>query len=159
MLFDITGHNPNDVFTDASLVVTGNWSGTYGLTGARKGGSVAIQCASYPPDKITTFSSMPTLIKGHHYLLLVSHYTQTQSGYSLAFGGGTAVITDLKPPHLQSASVHCDMKSITVVLNKPMQCNSLASGGSDFIISSLPVQLSAQPHQVAITVSIWTPFF
>ena len=29
-LYDITGHNPNDIFIDNSLVVTGNWAGTYG---------------------------------------------------------------------------------------------------------------------------------
>ena len=33
-LYDITGHNADDIFTDTSLVVTGNWSGTYGNTGA-----------------------------------------------------------------------------------------------------------------------------
>ena len=37
-LYDITGHEPNDVFTDASLVVTANWAGTYGITGASAGG-------------------------------------------------------------------------------------------------------------------------
>src|SRR5262249_6777856 len=26
MLYDITGHNPDDVFTDQSLIVTGNWA-------------------------------------------------------------------------------------------------------------------------------------
>ena len=33
-LYDITGRNPNDIFTVNSLVVTGNWAGTYGATGA-----------------------------------------------------------------------------------------------------------------------------
>src|SRR5258706_14574687 len=28
-LFDITGHNPNEVYTNPSLFVVGNWSGTY----------------------------------------------------------------------------------------------------------------------------------
>jgi hypothetical protein len=79
-LFDITGHNPDDIYTDVSLVVTGNWSATYGNTGARAGGSTTIQCASLPNQKITTFSAMPTLIVGHKYLLMVSHYTNTQSG-------------------------------------------------------------------------------
>jgi gliding motility-associated-like protein len=136
MLYDITGHNPQDVFTDVSLIVTGNWAGTYGLTGAHNGGSSQIECASDPADHISTFSKMPTLIQGHKYLLLISHYTQTQSGYSLVFNGGTAVITDPKEPHLQSATVHCDRKSLTVVLNKQMQCSSLASNGSDFNIPS-----------------------
>ena len=36
----------------------------------------------------------PKLQQGHEYLLLVTHPTGTQSGYSLAFGGGTAVLND-----------------------------------------------------------------
>ncbi len=136
MLFDITGHDPFDVFTDPSLVVTGNWAGTYGLTGARNGGSKKIECASVPSDHVPTFSTMPSLIVGHKYLLLVSHYTESQSGYSLTFNGGTAVITDPKEPHLQSVNVPCDGKSLILLLNKDMQCSSLAADGSDFIISS-----------------------
>ena len=108
MLFDITGHKPADVFTNVSLVVIGNWAGTYGLTGARAGGSTFTQCGSDPKAKVPTFSIMPTLIQGHKYLLLVSHYTDTQSGYSLTFGGGTAVITDPKLPDLLSASTGCN---------------------------------------------------
>src|SRR5207342_2701171 len=49
-LYDITGHNPDDIYTNNSLVVTGNWSGTYGATGARNDGVNYIQCASSPPD-------------------------------------------------------------------------------------------------------------
>ncbi len=75
MLYDITGQNPDAVYTNASLIVAGNWAGTYGITGARPGGSAKIGCASNPVDNHTTFSSMPNLKVGHQYLLLVSHYT------------------------------------------------------------------------------------
>jgi gliding motility-associated-like protein len=136
MLFDITGRNPNDAYTDVSLVVTGNWTGTDGRTGAAAGGSNVIQCASQPAQNNPTFSTMPYLIKGHNYLLLISHFTQSQSGYRLSFGGGTAVITDPKQPHLSSTIIACDGKSIVVVLNKQMRCASLAKDGSDFLISS-----------------------
>ncbi len=135
-LFDITGHNPNDVFTDNSLIVTGNWSGSYGLTGASSTGANYIQCASYPGDNAPTFAAMPTLIKGHTYLLLISHYTDSQSGYQLSFGGGTASITDPTIPMLLSASISCDGSTISVKLSKKVQCKSLASDGSDFSISS-----------------------
>ncbi len=47
-LYDITGRNPNDIFTVNSLVVTGNWAGTYGPTGANASGVTGIQCASIP---------------------------------------------------------------------------------------------------------------
>lgn len=143
MLFDITGHSPGDVFNDASLVVVGNWSGTYGLTGARAGGSIKTQCGSDPTDNTPTFSAMPTLIQGHKYLLIVSHYTESQTGYSLTFTGGSAVITDPTLPHLQSASIACDRKTITVVLSKQMRCNSLAVDGTDFSVASAVI-VSAQ---------------
>ncbi len=143
MLFDITGHNPNDVYTDVSLIVTGNWSGSSGLTGAIRGGSTKIECASNPAVYESTYAAMPTLITGHKYLLLVSHYTETQSGYSLAFGSGTAVITDTLTPVLKSAIASCDRKTLTVVLNKKMRCNSLASNGSDFIIGTNPVSITS----------------
>ncbi len=143
MLFDITGHNPNDVFTDVSLVVAGNWAGTYGLTGARRGGFPGIECASIPSDNVPTFSSLVNLIQGHKYLLLISHYTETQSGYTLAFGSGTAVITDPLLPALKSASVSCDRKTLTIGLNKQIRCNSLAADGSDFILMSVPGSIVA----------------
>lgn len=94
MIYDITGHDPDDAYTTVGLIVSGNWAGTPGLTGARNGGNDRIECATFPPDSITTFSSMPLLAEGHHYLLFISHYNQTESGYSLYFGGGTAIISD-----------------------------------------------------------------
>lgn len=136
MIYDITGHDPNDAYSTFSLIVAGNWAGTPGSTGARNGGSTQIKCASFPPDSVTTFSSMPLLIASHHYLLFISHYNQTQSGYSLSFGGGTAVISDSKKPKLQSAGISCDGKALTIVLNKKMTCASVAGNGSDFSIRS-----------------------
>jgi len=143
MLFDITGRKPDDVYTDVSLVVTGSWVGTYGLTGAKKDGLTVIGCASDPAGNILAFSTMPVLIKGHQYLLLVSHYTDSQSGYSLSFGGGTADITDPTVPSLKSASIACNRKSVTVVLGKQTRCSSLVSDGSDFAIASHPGIITA----------------
>ena len=140
-LYDITGRDPNDVFTNNSLFVSGNWSGSYGLTGASSGGTANIQCASVPADNVPTFSKMPTLIKGHDYLLLISHFTsENQSGYSLSFGGGTASITDTTKPRLQSVSASCDATKLVVKINKKVKCASMVSSGTpsdfDFSISS-----------------------
>ena len=33
-LFDVTSHNPDDVFTDSTLLVACDWSGDFGITGA-----------------------------------------------------------------------------------------------------------------------------
>lgn len=139
-LFDVTGHNPDDVYTDLTLFVACNWSGLFGVTGASSSGSGLINCAgnNYP-----LFSSMPSLVQGHNYLLLISHYSDSQSGYQLSFGGGSAVITDITAPRLQNATINCDGTQLTVRLNKKMKCNSLATNGSDFTISSAVVIASA----------------
>jgi gliding motility-associated-like protein len=134
-VFDITGHSPNEVYTNPSLFVVGNWSGTYGVTGASAGNTNTLTCGSNPNDNITTFSKMPDLIVGHTYLLLVSHFTDSQSGYSLSFGGGTASITDPVNPAMQNARANCAGESIYLKLNKKMKCSSLAINGSDFFIS------------------------
>jgi len=134
-LWDITGKNPDDIFTDNSLIVTGNWAGTYGPTGASSTGVNYIQCASVPSDNKPTFAQMPNLIAGHVYLLMVSHFTDTQSGYDLSFGGGTAVITDPKVPHMVSVTPDCSGTILTLLLNKKFRCPSLTSSGSEFSIS------------------------
>ncbi|MEO7922500.1 MAG: gliding motility-associated C-terminal domain-containing protein [Chitinophagaceae bacterium] len=134
-LWDITGHNPNDIFTDNSLVVTGNWAGTYGNTGASAAGVNFIQCASFPPDNAPTFAAMPTLVVGHEYILMVSHFTDGQSGYNLSFGGGTAVITDPKIPAMLKVDPDCDGTKLTLRLNKTIRCNTLSVDGSEFSVS------------------------
>jgi gliding motility-associated-like protein len=132
-LFDITGRNPTDVYTDPSLFVACNWSGFSGVTGASPAGTSLINCAGNFP----LISRMPSLIAGHDYLLLVSHFTQTQSGYQLTFTGGTAGITDPSNPvpEVATASANCDGTQITVRFNKKIKCNSLTLNGSDFVIT------------------------
>ena len=134
-LYDITGRNPDEVFADRSLIVTGNWAGTFGNTGASSSGISSIQCASDPADNRNSFAKMPSLIQGHTYLLLVSHYTDSQSGYNLSFSGGTAIITDTTRPNLKSAEANCGGDLIRVKLNKKMKCSSIASNGSDFYVT------------------------
>lgn len=133
-LYDVTGLNPDDVFTNNNIVVTGNWAGNPGTTGASETGTNSIQCASSYGGTEPRFAKMPNLVAGHEYILLVSHFTDSQSGYSLSFGGGTAVITDPAEPHLQKASPSCDGAKITVKLNKKMRCSSLTATGSEFSI-------------------------
>jgi gliding motility-associated-like protein len=142
-LWDITGRNPDDIFTDPSLVVTGNWAGTYGNTGASASGVGFIQCASSPPDNAPTFAQMPTLIVGHEYILMISHFTDGQSGYNLSFGGGTAVITDPKIPAIASVVPDCNGQALTVKLNKKIRCNTLSANGSEFTISPSGITATA----------------
>ncbi len=136
-LYDVTGVDPMDVYTNKSLIVSANWSGSYGTTGASNTGINVFECSSNPSAIIPTptFSVMPDLIVGHEYLLMVSHYTNTQSGYSLSFQGGTASITNPLLPIIQNVYAVCDGTQLTIALNKKVKCSSLALDGSDFAIT------------------------
>lgn len=133
-LFDITLHNPEDVFTNSALYVTSNWSAISGATGTAPNATAVTNCAGLGyPNK----SKMPELVAGRQYILLVSHFTSTnQSGYTLDFNGGTASITDPKVPALEKARAYCDGARVILKLNKKMRCNTLAADGSDFKINS-----------------------
>jgi gliding motility-associated-like protein len=141
-LFDITGHDPNDIYTNTSLFVACDWSGNTGLTGASSFGTSFQNCANGTP----TFTQMPILKLNHNYLLLISHftrYTPSQNGYRLSFGGGTGSITDTILPNIVSATSSCDAMKMAVVLNKKMLCSSLAADGTDFSLSPAITTITA----------------
>ena len=151
VLYDVTNANLSDVYQNTKLIVDYNWSGNTslesargftGVTGASPSGTSNMNCASNPQElggvgpynDAPTINKMSILTQGHEYLLMVSHYTQTQSGYSLSFSGGTAIITDTTKPAIKSAAIVCGQSAMTITLNKNMMCNSLDSDGSDFVI-------------------------
>jgi len=133
-LFDITGlTNLNDVYTNPALTICNNWSSNGDTTGTSAGRSNTKSCSG---PTFSNQSAMPTLVVGHTYLLMVSHFTDTQDGYSLYFKGGTAVITDPVPPAILKADAICDGTKMRVIVNKKMKCSSVASDGSDFSINT-----------------------
>jgi hypothetical protein len=54
------------------------------------------------PKAVSTFSKMPTLIVGHEYLLMVSHFTDTQSGYTLILKVAGVNGQHCQPDHTKS---------------------------------------------------------
>lgn len=134
-LYDVTGLDPNEVFTNKNIVVTGNWAGNPGTTGTTANGLNFIQCASSYTGNESRYARMPVLIKGHTYILLVSHFSDSQSGYKLSFNGGTAVITDPTEPRMSAVRPSCDGTQLFLKLNKKMRCKSIAGDGTDFIIN------------------------
>jgi len=76
-LYDITNRNPDDVFTDQSLIVTGNWAGTFGNTGASSSGVNFIQCGSDPSQNKNTFlffSVLDFIVNNSQLLLSTNTY-------------------------------------------------------------------------------------
>ena len=141
-LFDVTGTNPIDVFTNAGLFVACNWSSEPGETGASSDGTSLTVCSGSGQP---LFSQMPDLQVGHTYLLMIVNLSNSTAGYQLTFTGGTAVITDNINPHLQAVRTTCDGNQLVVRFNKQLLCGSLAADGSDFTLSSGASIISAVP--------------
>jgi gliding motility-associated-like protein len=142
VLFDITGQNPNAVFSNPALAISINLYGSGGAstpfpespTGCRPGATGNVHCEGSANGN-TPFNAMPTITIGRNYLLMVTNWTRSTTGYDLSFTGGTASITDPKEPHLESARAACDGTQATIKLNKRMKCNSLTASGSEFTIT------------------------
>ncbi len=137
-LFDVTNVDPKDVYTNKTLLLMFNWAPKFGVTGTSSTSTYTDGCNLETNQNI---SAMPLLIIGHQYLLLVSHFSDTQSGYTLAFDGGTAIITDPILPAMQQVTASCDGNQIYIKLNKKMKCATLDADGSDFKISSGAVSI------------------
>lgn len=142
VLFDITGRNPNEVFSNSSLAISINLYGAgngpapfpESPTGCRPGATGNVHCEGSDNGN-TPFNAMPTITIGHSYLLMVTNWTRSTAGYDLTFTGGTASITDPKEPHMESARAICDGVSASIKMNKRMKCNSLTASGSEFSIT------------------------
>jgi len=150
VLYDITGRNPNEVFTNSNLQVSMNIYGVSGPgapfpnlpTGTRAGANGDVHCAGSDASN-SPFNRMPNLIVGHEYLLMVANFTVSTTGYQLHFTGGSASITDPVQPRLLRTSASCDARQLRVKLNKKMKCSSLAANGSDFTINAPGVTVTA----------------
>jgi len=136
-LYDVTNRDVNEVFTTSNMVVSCNWSQYFGTTGTTATAANLLECEGPVPQ----YSKMPDLIAGHNYLLLVSHFSNTQAGYKLEFNSGTAVITDTARPEMKELKVGCGGTQFYLKLNKKMKCSSIAADGSDweFFNANVPI--------------------
>jgi gliding motility-associated-like protein len=136
-LYDVTGANLADIYINEGLTIASNFSGSSGNTGMSTAGTTRHVCTGD-----TLWSRPVGLVPGHQYLLLVSHYTDTQSGYSLYFGGN-AVISDSTTPSLVKAIPNCNGDMVSVLVSKKILCQSIAADASDFYITPGSITINA----------------
>lgn len=138
-IIDITGHNPNDVYT-TELWVSLNLSGQTGKTGCTPGGTLNVHCAGGASG--SQFNQLLNLVTGHDYLLMVNNWSSSGQGYNIDFSG-TAVLTDNAIPTITNvATVGCDASKIKVTFSEDMLCNTITTTGSEFTITGGPNVIS-----------------
>jgi gliding motility-associated-like protein len=133
-VMDVTNRPPTDVYT-TNLRMSVNLSATTGSTGCTSAGTTDINCAGATPR----FNRLLNLVTGGDYLLMVTNYSNSGTGYNLSFTGGTALLTNVAPPTVTSvAQVGCNPSQIKVNFSEDILCTSLTISGSEFIINNGP---------------------
>jgi len=157
-LYDISGANCSDIASGALTPVRCNYSATAGTTGLSSSGTNASEPASGSNQ-----SSVLNTTTGHTYVLVISNYSSSQSGYTLDFSPGTASIFDVTPPTAQSVTAPCGSSSITFNASEQIKCSSVAANGSDFtvtgtggpytVLSAAGVNCGSNTAQITVTTS------
>lgn len=129
-LYDITGNNCSAIASGAITPIRCNFSATSGVTGLSSSGSNASEPAS-GSNQSTVLATTP----GRTYVLVISNYSSTQSGYTLDFSPGTASIFDNIAPAISGVTAPCGSSSITFNASEQIQCSSIAANASDFTVT------------------------
>ncbi len=129
-LYDITNNNCSGIASGAITPVRCNFSATSGVTGLSASGSNASEPASGPNQSTV----LPTTA-GRTYVLIISNYSSSQSGYTLDFSPGTASIFDVTPPTITGVTAPCGSNNIVFNASEQIQCSSIAANASDFTIT------------------------
>lgn len=131
-VYSLNEYDCEDIYSHvAQMQVSCNYSGTSGETGATlQNGN---NCQDAGGSKYCKF--IPVLA-GETYVLNISNFTSSQSGYSLDFGLSTANIYDDIPPSIEtiySDDIQCGTTLLEFDFNERVLCNSVQP--SDFSLS------------------------
>jgi gliding motility-associated-like protein len=121
-----------------------NWSGSnaLGIVGLSDTGTMT---AVADGDTGWSFLAPINALAGHTYLIMINDFGPDISpgpsdGFTIDFSGSTATFQSNAPPALQSIVKHCSDSTVTVQLNGPVQCSSIATDGSQFYITpTIPI--------------------
>jgi hypothetical protein len=125
-VFNITNNSCNNIYSDSTMEISCNYDaniGCNGITGPNGHFSSCGQAEGVIP-----------VLTGETYLINISNYSSSQSGYTIDFSESTAQIFDNTAPHAASKIVNCSDLRITVQFNEPIACSTLSFDASDFVI-------------------------
>ncbi len=142
-LFNITNAECSDIYNNASLLVSCNAAGGTGFnpnacsgpTGATGASSYDIQgagCFTQPPNFGEGFSPFNDLIPvtaGNTYVLMVSNWSASTSGYTIDFGISDVDIFDFESPQLDEFNLpeSCNDNEITFTFNENVDCSTISA--------------------------------
>ncbi|MDX2286987.1 MAG: Ig-like domain-containing protein, partial [Bacteroidia bacterium] len=119
-VYNLTTANCSDIFNIPALEVSCNYSGASGPTG---------------PNGLPGSQNEPVIpvLAGETYVINVSNFTGSTTGYSINFSASTATIFDNVPPTLDTVLTSCGSANITVQFSENVKCATV--NPSDFVIT------------------------
>jgi len=134
-VFNLTNASCSEIFNDASLIVSCDYAanmGCGGLTGPN--GNIQPVEGSSSTCWQQNKAVIPVL-EGETYVINVSNYSSSQSGYTIDFSASTADIFDKSAPKLQSLSIPqlSSVSEVSLKFSEKLLCSSLQP--SDFILT------------------------
>ena len=129
-VYNLTSATCSDIYSNAALNVSCNFSSTSGNTGPTGGSALNTQGAGGTP-----FNAVIPVVAGQTYVINVSNFSQTADGYTINFGASTASIFDNVTPHLQSinSAINCGGSQVSVNFSENILCSTLQN--ADFTIT------------------------
>jgi len=153
-LFNITNANCEDIFNNASLLVSCNAAAIYtqngvlidcagrtGATGAttldrQRGGCYGGTDQNGFPLAISTFNALINVQRNNTYALMVSNFTKSGRGYTIDFGLTDVGIIDNEAPEISHIDFpeKCQDNQITLHFNENIQLNTIPSSDNFLLI-------------------------
>ena len=132
-LFNLTNSGCAAIYNNPSLEVACNWNYNNGC-GGQTGANGSSNCPDQNEPCITVF-------QGQTYVLNVSNFTASNSGYTLDFSQSFADLYDDIPPEVESMSSFCH--GVTVEFDEPVLCSTVDPQDFTFTGPDGPYQISA----------------
>ena len=91
-----------------------------------------------------SFAQSIAATPGQTYLILINNFGHDSTpgpshGFTIDFTMSTATFLNNTPPNFASTVKQCSDSSVTIKLNKPILCSSIAADGSDFSVSGVTI--------------------
>jgi gliding motility-associated-like protein len=128
-VYNLTNNNCSDIFSTPGLEVSCNYApnvGCGGITGPT--GNTTGPCAGQNNPCINVQA-------GQTFVLNVSNFSSSNSGYTLNFSNSTAVIFDNTPPQLDTFQIACNGQSVSLEFSENVRCNTVNT--NDFFFTDL----------------------
>lgn len=137
-VFNLTGDSCSSIANGTLAPIRCNYSATTGPTGL-SGGANQTNVGTSGPNQC----SMINVNAGETYMILVSNFTSSQSGYTLNITGNSSILDNVAPTIANvNLNGSCNPSRLLLELSEPVLCSSL-NGTSEVTITG--------PMGVAIT--------